>query len=492
MLRSKVFMTFLPAIQQVVIALLSLSMFTACSDGSDRRSETGDGYIPISQPLLEKPPDVGETFLNIARYDLADLGYTQSEFFISGTASAFTNINELQSDGLWQVQPGETANYKTRIVLLRPIDSASFSGTVFVEWLHSGASFDQAPGWLSGHIAIAREGHAWVGISAEIAGIRTLKAVDPDRYGSLDHPGDSFSYDIYSQASETVRTPSDTDLLGGLLARDIIGLGYARSSTIMVTFINAIHPLYNPYDGYLLSRRGGTSRPLSLPPQELIETPEAALIRADLNVPVMTVQSETELFSLGFKDARQEDTAKFRLWEVAGTSHVDPYTFLGGLDDAGIDPQFAVLTENNFNCDSPVNSGVYQWVFNSAVGSMADWVANALAPPEADRLAITSDGTSLVYDAQGNVLGGIRTPYVDSPAAVLSGEGQSGPGSCNLWGKTQLFDADYMASLYVDKAGYTQAVSDATDDAVAAGFLLSTDAERIKDASALQWDMLGN
>jgi Alpha/beta hydrolase domain len=485
-------MAFLSAVQKAGVALLSLIIVSACSDGSDRQPGDRDDYLPISTPLIEDPPSMGDTFLNVARYDLADLGYTQSEFFLSGAASAFTNINELQSDGLWQVQPGETANYKTRIVVLRPIDSANFSGTVFVEWLHTGASFDQAPAWLSGHVAIAREGHAWIGVSAEIAGVRALNTVDPDRYGSLAHPGDSFSYDIYSQASEAVRSSSDTDILGGMLARDIVGLGYARSSTMMVTFINAIHPLYNPYDGYLLSRRGGTSRPLSQPPQELIETPEAALIRADLNVPVMTVQSETELFTLGFLDARQEDTEKFRLWEVAGTSHVDPYTFLGGLDDAGTDPRFAVVTENNFNCDSPVNSGLYQWVFNTAVGSMADWVSNALAPLEADRLAITSDSTSLVYDTLGNVLGGIRTPYVDSPAAVISGEGQSGSGSCYLWGKTQLFDADYMASLYVDQAGYIQAVSDATDDAVAKGFLLTPDAERIKDAAALQWDMLGN
>jgi hypothetical protein len=53
-------------------------------------------------------------------------------------------------------------------------------------------------------------------------------------------------------------------------------------------------------------------------------------------------------------------------------------------------------------------------------------------------------------------------------------------------------NADYMASQYVDKAGYTQAVSDATDDAVTKGFLLPTDAERIKEAAALQWDMLVN
>jgi hypothetical protein len=49
-----------------------------------------------------------------------------------------------------------------------------------------------------------------------------------------------------------------------------------------------------------------------------------------------------------------------------------------------------------------------------------------------------------------------------------------------------------MASMYIDKAGYIQAVSEAAEDAVSKGFLLPTDAERMKAAAPLQWDMLSN
>jgi len=259
---------------------------------------------------------------------------------------------------------------------------------------------------------------------------------------------------------------------------------------MLVTFINALQPIYNPYDGYLLSRRGGTSRPLSQQPQEIIETPEATLIRDDLNVPAMIVQSETELNSLGFIDARQEDSSKFRLWEVAGTSHIDPYSFIEGLNDSGTDPQYAVVTEKSFGCETPVNSGVYQWVFNTAIHSMSEWVLNSVPPPNADRLELTSDNASFAYDLKGNVLGGIRNPYVDAPAAVLSGLGQTGPGQCYLWGRTQLFDAAYMASLYVDKTRYIEAVTEAAEKAIEKGFLLEPDANRIKSAASIQWDLL--
>ena len=40
-----------------------------------------------------------------------------------------------------------------------------------------------------------------------------LKAIDPARYGSLDHPGDAYSYDIYTQVARAVRAGAG---LGGL------------------------------------------------------------------------------------------------------------------------------------------------------------------------------------------------------------------------------------------------------------------------------------
>ncbi|MEL0313907.1 MAG: alpha/beta hydrolase domain-containing protein, partial [Halieaceae bacterium] len=109
---------------------------------------------------------------------------------------------------------------------------------------------------------------------------------------------------------------------------------------------------------------------------------------------------------------------------------------------------------------------------------------------EADRLATLDDDSDYQYDDHGNVLGGLRTPYVDTPAARLSGELNDGGAGCRLSGTTTLFDAATMASLYVDKAGYVSAVSEATDQAVERGFLLPPDAERIKAAAELQWDAL--
>ena len=108
-------------------------------------------------------------------------------------------------------------------------------------------------------------------------------------------------------------------------------------------------------------------------------------------------------------------------------------------------------------------------------------------PPSADSLNINNAETDFLLDELGNVLGGVRTPYVDAPAAVLSGLGQSGDSFCGLFGTTALFNADQMASLYIDESGYLDAVTAAANSAVAAGFLLQKDADLIIAWAPEQW-----
>ncbi len=72
------------------------------------------------------------------------MGYTQSEYFLSGTASSYAPVTPLGSNGEWQVAPATTAPYTTRIVVDRPASPAKFNGTVIVEWLNDTAEFDTA------------------------------------------------------------------------------------------------------------------------------------------------------------------------------------------------------------------------------------------------------------------------------------------------------------------------------------------------------------
>jgi hypothetical protein len=497
---------------QLGLALgLTAILLAACSDSSDRAPTApapeppapppAPTYLPVAQPEVADPPDAGNLFLLSTTFDLAEVGYQQREFFLAGEATAFSNVSELGSDGAWDAEPAETAPYRTRVVVYQPLDADDFSGTVLVEWLNVTAGFDTGPSYGSGHVEILRQGHVWVGVSAQRVGIEGsetpvaplhLKAVNRARYESLEHPGDSFSYDMFSQAAQALREPGNMDLLDGLEVERLIAMGESQSAGRLVSYINAVHPLYNTFDGYMVHSRGDGAPALRQAPLEPVTTPESVLIRDDLNVPVFNFQTETDVLLLGSINDRQPDSDRFRLWEVAGTAHGDYYSFIIGREDTGEDPRFLLVEEANgipgfLNCARPVNAGPMAWVFGAALRALDTWVRDGTAPPTGDLLAVDDTGSAFLKDDLGNVLGGVRTPWVDAPVAILSGEGQEGDRLCFLFGTTVLFDAAQMASLYVDQAGYEAAVSEALDEAIAGGFLLEEDAPRIRAVAPLQW-----
>lgn len=473
---------------------------SGCSDGSDNGAAAA--YLPVPNPVLSAPPDAGSISLLAQNFDLADVGYEQAEYFLEGTATAFRNLGELGADGFWAVEPGEQAFYRTRIVVYRPSDPADFSGDVLVEWLNVTAGFETPPSFGTGQLEMRRGGAAWVGVSAQLVGIEGsdrglplplyLKAVNPARYGSLVHPGDSFSYDMFSQVAQAIRSPVGIDPLDGLRAERLIAYGESQSAGRLTTYVNAIHPLYNTFDGYMIHSRGDGSAALAQSPQVAIPAPDTVRVRTDLNAPVMIFETETDVVLLGYRQARQDDTDMLRTWEVAGTAHGDYYTFISGRDDAVGDPVFASVVEENsilgfITCDRPMNNGPQHYVFNAAVRALNAWAAGGPPPPQSPRLQVNDAGTDYVYDDLGNARGGIRTPYVDAPSAILRGEENSGNSFCFLFGTTMLFDAAQMASLYGDEAGYVAAVTEAADAAVQAGFLLQEDADAIVSWAPEQW-----
>jgi hypothetical protein len=485
----------------------AVNFLIACSDGTNHKITElhipeGPGYLPIASAQISLPPDVGAP-LNFGLFDLATVGYEEQEYFISGTASAFTNLNELGSDGFWDVEAAEQAAYTTRVLVRRPTDSAKFNGSVLVEWLNVSSGFDTAPEWDNGHVELVRQGYAWVGITAQFVGVygRTggivplhLKAFGPVRYAEVEHPGDSFSYDIFSQLAQAIRVPGELDLLNGLNPEYLIGSGDSQSAFRLTTYVNAIHPLYNPYDGYLINSRASSSTPLAQDPQVEISVPSEVFFRTDLNVPVLVFQAETDILrpSLNSVLVRQADSEILRYWEVAGTAHTDRYSSGGGWTDAGNDPSAGAVEEVDniqgfIQCESPINSGPMHYVFNAALAALNNWIVDGTAPPVAEALMVSDDLGQLLLDESGNALGGIRTPYVDAPVAVLSGYGQSGESFCGLFGTTILFSADQLVSRYVDEAGYVDAVTVAAESAVAAGFVLPLDAQQMIDWAPQQW-----
>lgn len=511
----------------MLVALLALA---ACSsdDGADSSGATSQSteptgtsttvtFEPRTPTDVTAPPAEGNGIAFPQPAASLPEGYVVEEYLVGGTATSFDAV-DTPEDGHWSVTPGAEADYRTRVLVRRPADPAAFSGTVLVEWFNVSA-IEAAPDW--GYISeeIGREGHAYIGVSAQALGVEGgetildmdideaeadaagvladasgLKNVDPARYGTLTHPGDAFAFDIYHQVGRlAVETPGT--LLGDLVPEHVIAIGESQSAMFLSTLINAVHPLAPTFDGFLVHSRGATVPAID---GTYIRSSDAAAdadaddddamgpgvrIRTDLDVPVLIFEAETDLTLLGYAHARQDDTDLVRTWEVAGTAHADAQTLravIGGPRDPSIG---SIL-----GCGA-INTGPHKEVLQAAVHHLVDWVAGGPPPPESPRLELTEgDELAIARDEYGNALGGIRNPLVDVPVATISGDPAAGTsieditgegGVCTLFGSTTPFDQSTLVDLYGTADTYVDRFRASADAAVAAGFLLQPDADEL-------------
>ncbi|OHV25124.1 hypothetical protein BBK14_22550 [Parafrankia soli] len=421
--------------------------------------------------------------------DLAQAGYVEHEYAAAGTASSYRAVGGLPQDGRWTFEPDGSASYRTRVLVRRPAQAAEFSGTVIVEWLNVSGGVDADPEWANLHEEITRQGHVWVGVSAQQIGViggqvlvqapgpgselagKGLKAIDPARYGSLAHPGDGFSFDILSQVARGLRAGAALD---GLQPRRLVAAGESQSAFAMVTYYNGVQPITAAFDGFYVHSRGASALPLVGPGQgadltgALLSSPTT--FRTDQTAPVFDVQTESDLTGiLNSSKARQPDSDRFRLWEVAGTAHADAH--LLGANAASID------------CGVPINNGPLHLVAKAALRGLTDWLETGRAPVTGPRVELTEGLLPGVRrDADGIALGGVRTPPVDVPIDVLSGDpGPKLSTICLLLGSTTPLPADRVAELYPTRAAYQQRYGTSADKTVEAGFVLREDRAALLD-----------
>jgi hypothetical protein len=446
----------------------------------------------VDPAVLEGPITVGEMAgpADPRPVDLAAIGYTQEEYFASGTATAFGAAGGLTEDGKWDATPSTAAPYKTRFIVRRPSDPARFNGTVVVEWLNV-TVVEAAPEWAYTSRAIIDAGAAWVGLSAQsfaivggTSAIQTgeaaqaaqanggIRAANPERYGSLDHPGDEYAFDILSQVGAAFRSPGRVQPLGPREARRVIAAGESQSAAFMTSYINAIQPIANVFDGFFVHSRG--SGAAGLEGALAMSSPGAGYkLRTDLDARIMVFQTETDVGPLlSYAKARQPDTDGLRVWEVPGTAHADAY-LVGG--------EFAL-------CPAGINNGPQHYVSNAAMYALVRWVEDGTPPANADRIATDGvDSTSIERDTHGIALGGIRTPSVDVPVSTLTGAAPPNtPVLCALFGGATPFDQAKLTSLYPDQQAYLDAFDEALDAAIDLGFVREADrAEFASEARAV-------
>jgi hypothetical protein len=431
--------------------------------------------ISVPLPTIEGPvaavtpgdPSRNYPFLATS-IDLAARGYVEEEYFISGTACRYL---------IAAVPPGQPTGdaavrdcgwpYRTRIVVRRPASAAAFNGTVIAEWQNVTAQYDVDHYWLESSAHLVREGYAWVGISAQVAGIQPrpgeplaltinrLKAWSPLRYGSLDVTGggfvfdDGLRFDIFSQAVKALRAPAGTGPLGPLSPSVVIAAGTSQSGGNLAVYYNSIAPLHERVvDAFFIGESRGP-------------------LRSDLTVPVLRLLSEVDVAPT----FTPLDAPNYRHWEVAGSSHAD-FGFINTIQPLLARDQ--VVQATPVCARNPLSRIPKRYVYHAAWNAMDAWVRNGMLPPVAPRITYTAG--AIARDADGNALGGIRLSEHQVPTA-FNGTGNGPPLFCTLFGVHEPFSAERLSALYRNHGRYVSQVARVNEANVAAGFLVPADSE---------------
>ena len=431
--------------------------------------------VATNAATLTGPITGGERGEPFSAVDVAKLGYVSEEFFIEGQANTYELVEGTHTpDGKWESKPSDNkAAFKTRMLVVRPSESERFNGTVIVFWLNVTAGFE-----LGNAAGESLRGYAWVGVSAQKIGIdgfpqdpQGLKTWDPERYGSLVHPGDAYSYSMFTQVARLLgpdRHKDSIDPMGGLDVERLIAVGASQSANRLRTYINGVHHIEKVFDGYIPFIDFGRVTPFASAIDGERRRSNRASIRADLEVPTIVVNSETEVPS--YYGVREEDSDQFRYWEVAGTSHVSV-------------PRPAEPSSGQ-------NWLAYSPVYNAAIRHLHNWIKDGVAPPKMPRIEVNSESQipEVVRDAHGNAVGGIRLPDLEVPSATHSGFGirQEGTRFGFLYGTAEDFNQEELSSLYPDAETYLEAWGAALSRSIDEGMVLAEDAALMRD-QATQW-----
>jgi len=446
-------------ITAIFIGILALAWSGAPAVANSVPNPTVIGPIPVNVPLGDPSHDYPQFATQI---DLASYGYVEEEFFFEGRANRY-NIVSLQTATIHS----SNYPYKTRMIVRRPISPAKFNGTVVLEWLNVTSGYNLDAHWLLSHRYFLREGYAYVGVSAQRVGVQQapsgLTVWSPIRYGTLDVtagntvPSDALCYDIFSQAAQAIRSPVGVDPMGGLPVQRIFAVGASQSQGRLVTYHNSIHPLAGVVDVFFLYLGIG------------------GRLRTDLGVKVFKLNTETDILLLGETASRQPDSDYLRTWEVAGTSHV-------GYDPLGLRSQILIRDSlpiaDTTVCTRPSLSRIpISYVKNAVYEHLVRWVVDDILPPTAPPIELTRVSPPIAArDAFGNALGGIQLSQHAVPTATNTGL-NSGPGFCYLFGSHVPFDQATLDALYRNHGAYVSAVSNVTEENLAAGYILEPEAE---------------
>lgn len=486
-----------------LLGVAILATLPGCSS-SNEHSAAKSAAKTVANPLITPVAAADGRMYGGMRYDVSAAGYQVREFFFEGEAETFPASDAPPSP------------YRSRMLVWTPTDPARFNGTTVVEWAHV-SDFGQFEltvelSYLSP--LLVQAGYAFVLVSAEEGGVcdlgptgctaTSLRGADPQRYESLHHPGDPYSFDMFNQALQAIKYPSGTAPLGNLRTRFIIAQGFQPSidkwfpvGAPDTTASTSPFGLNGPLNAYLTNGADAAAR---LADAFLIDAAASGSEPEHYRVPTLHHLDES-----AFRRTPTPDRPNHVTWEVIGAAHVDRWSG-GHIHIPRSDEPVPLLSaqEEDARRDAADNFGQVpdpsgevcapgpstgslfprRFTLNAALAALHEWLETGVpapAAPRAERVGPPPDTAAkkLLRDADGNAIGGLRSPLIQVPVASYNGE------ACIQAGTTTMLPSERLAALYPTHRSYVEQLLAAVDEAVQNRFLLCPDAQTImRKASA--------
>jgi hypothetical protein len=470
-----------PTINRLAIAAATIAL-AAMSTGAG----AAGAVAAASLQSLPDAPSQGTLVWNAER-----LGYAAEEYLLCGRANTYAAVAMADAPNMrTRDVPADMAQrdnyvlpilkvsepYCTRLLVYRPSDLKRFSGRVVIETAHP-LDGGRAIVWsqLSGYFA--QHGDIYVGIASPVT-FDSLRQSNPARYARLHATDATQLWGMIAQLGALVKTGHFPGIPRARL-HTLLLTGYSWTGVAVTTFANFHHDaarLSNRtpvFDGYVSIANSMYARPL--------------------DVPVIRIMTQSDFNSFGGLNNRRDDSdaaeSRFRLWEVAGASHLNasPIIEPGALpwqsNRLVIEPRnlprfSASECQRDFPAGWGPNTLPLNYIAISAFEHIDRWIHGGPPPPRAPRLETEADG-SVKTDSDGNALGGLRLPELEVPAARYG----TASGPCFLYGYRLPFEAARLRELYGTPDRYRAQLVDAARAQVAQGWLRPEEASLIEAAA---------
>jgi hypothetical protein len=234
------------------------------------------------------------------------------------------------------------------------------------------------------------------------------------------------------------------------------------------------------YDGFLVKTPGAVGRLRRCAPP--IPQGDPRLTVHNVGVPVIEVVAQGEIGPSYQRPDSDQPNDRFRIYEIAGAAHIDKWAYreLPIMEDQlaaiGTPGQGTPAWPFNVKCDPEISlqeHPLLKYVFDGAFLNLEQWAEKGTPAPKADRITM-KDGVPM---------GGVRSSYVDVPAASYTTT-TPGPGTCRELGSTMPFDSAKMDSLYGSRKTYQAKVAESVDAMVKDRWITKTDGQKIKAEAA--------